>query len=102
MLSTFGASIKYSRNMQDAIEVQGARVHNLKDMDISIPKNSLVVITGISGSGKSSLAFDTIFAEGQRRYMETFGAYARQFIGDMDRPDVVQRQAAFLAPFEES
>lgn len=74
--------------MQDAIEVQGARVHNLKDMDISIPKNSLVVITGISGSGKSSLAFDTIFAEGQRRYMETFGAYARQFIGDMDRPDV--------------
>jgi excinuclease ABC subunit A len=74
--------------MQDAIEVLGARVHNLKDMDISIPKNRLVVITGISGSGKSSLAFDTIFSEGQRRYMETFGAYARQFIGDMDRPDV--------------
>jgi excinuclease ABC subunit A len=73
---------------QDVIEVLGARVHNLKDIDISIPKNKLVVITGISGSGKSSLAFDTIYAEGQRRYMETFGAYARQFIGDMERPDV--------------
>jgi len=72
----------------DAIEVHGARVHNLKNIDISIPKNKLVVITGISGSGKSSLAFDTIYAEGQRRYMETFGAYARQFIGDMERPDV--------------
>ncbi len=70
------------------IEVQGARVHNLRNIDISIPKNKLVVITGISGSGKSSLAFDTIYAEGQRRYMETFGAYARQFIGDMERPDV--------------
>ncbi|MBK7559954.1 MAG: excinuclease ABC subunit UvrA [Chitinophagaceae bacterium] len=70
------------------IEVFGARVHNLKNIDISIPKNKLVVITGISGSGKSSLAFDTIYAEGQRRYMETFGAYARQFIGDMERPDV--------------
>jgi len=74
--------------MQDAIEILGARVHNLKDMDVSIPKHRLVVVTGISGSGKSSLAFDTLFAEGQRRYMETFGAYARQFIGDMDRPDV--------------
>jgi excinuclease ABC subunit A len=72
----------------DSIEVFGARVHNLKNIDISIPKNKLVVITGISGSGKSSLAFDTIYAEGQRRYMETFGAYARQFIGDMERPDV--------------
>lgn len=71
-----------------SIEVFGARVHNLKNIDISIPKNKLVVITGISGSGKSSLAFDTIYAEGQRRYMETFGAYARQFIGDMERPDV--------------
>ncbi|MBS1577525.1 MAG: excinuclease ABC subunit UvrA [Bacteroidetes bacterium] len=71
-----------------AIEVFGARVHNLRNIDISIPKNQLVVITGISGSGKSSLAFDTIYAEGQRRYMETFGAYARQFIGDMERPDV--------------
>jgi len=73
---------------QDTIEVNGARVHNLKDIDISLPKNKLVVITGISGSGKSSLAFDTIYAEGQRRYMETFGAYARQFIGEMERPDV--------------
>ena len=72
----------------EAIEVYGARVHNLKNIDISIPKNKLVVITGISGSGKSSLAFDTIYSEGQRRYMETFGAYARQFIGDMERPDV--------------
>lgn len=72
----------------DYIEVYGARVHNLKNIDISIPKNKLVVITGISGSGKSSLAFDTIYSEGQRRYMETFGAYARQFIGDMERPDV--------------
>jgi len=73
---------------EEMIEVFGARVHNLKNLDISIPKNQLVVITGISGSGKSSLAFDTIYAEGQRRYMESFGAYARQFIGDMERPDV--------------
>lgn len=70
------------------IEVLGARVHNLKNIDVSIPKNKLVVITGISGSGKSSLAFDTIFAEGQRRYMESFAAYARQFMGDLERPDV--------------
>ncbi len=75
-------------NGQEFIEVFGARVHNLKNIDISIPKNKLVVITGISGSGKSSLAFDTIYAEGQRRYMESFSAYARQFIGDMERPDV--------------
>ena len=72
----------------EMIEVYGARVHNLKNIDINIPKNKLVVITGISGSGKSSLAFDTIYAEGQRRYMETFGAYARQFVGEMERPDV--------------
>src|SRR5882757_3001 len=77
-----------SASGQEKIEVFGARVHNLKNIDISIPKNQLVVITGISGSGKSSLAFDTIYAEGQRRYMESFGAYARQFIGDMERPDV--------------
>src|SRR5437868_3306160 len=70
------------------LEVFGARVHNLKNIDITIPKNKLVVITGISGSGKSSIAFDTIYAEGQRLYMETFGAYARQFIGDMERTDV--------------
>ncbi len=75
-------------NGQEFIEVFGAREHNLKNIDIIIPKNQLVVITGISGSGKSSLAFDTIYAEGQRRYMETFGAYARQFIGEMERPEV--------------
>ena len=75
---------------RDYIEVIGARVHNLKDIDLRIPRNKLVVITGISGSGKSSLAFDTIYAEGQRRYMETFTAYARQFIGEMERPDVEQ------------
>jgi len=74
----------------DYIEVIGARVHNLRDIDVRIPRNKLVVITGISGSGKSSLAFDTIYAEGQRRYMETFSAYARQFIGEMERPDVEQ------------
>ena len=73
---------------QQYIEVLGARVHNLKNLDVKIPKNKLVVITGISGSGKSSLAFDTIFAEGQRRYMESFSAYARQFMGDLERPDV--------------
>ena len=76
----------YSEN--ENIEVFGAREHNLKNIDIAIPKNKLVVITGISGSGKSSLAFDTIFSEGQRRYMESFSAYARQFLGDMERPDV--------------
>ena len=70
------------------IEVQGARVHNLKNIDISIPREKLVVITGLSGSGKSSLAFDTIYAEGQRRYIETFSAYARQFLGGLERPDV--------------
>jgi len=70
------------------IEVLGARVHNLKNIDISIPRNQLAVITGLSGSGKSSLAFDTIYAEGQRRYIETFSSYARQFLGSMDRPDV--------------
>ena len=73
---------------QDVIEVTGAREHNLKNIDISIPKNKLVVFTGVSGSGKSSLAFDTIYNEGQRRYMESFSAYARQFVGDMERPDV--------------
>ena len=73
---------------QDFIEVLGARVHNLKNIDIRIPREKLVVITGISGSGKSSLAFDTIYAEGQRRYIETFSAYARQFLGGLERPDV--------------
>lgn len=73
---------------EEHIEVIGAREHNLKNVDIRIPRNQLVVITGLSGSGKSSLAFDTIYAEGQRRYMETFSSYARQFIGNMERPDV--------------
>ena len=73
---------------KDFIEVFGAREHNLKNIDIKIPKNKLVVFTGVSGSGKSSLAFDTIYNEGQRRYMESFSAYARQFVGDMERPDV--------------
>jgi len=73
---------------EEYIEVTGARVHNLKNIDLRIPRNQLVVITGLSGSGKSSLAFDTIYAEGQRRYMETFSSYARQFIGNMERPDV--------------
>ena len=73
---------------EEVIEVVGAREHNLKDISLKIPRNKMVVITGISGSGKSSLAFDTIYAEGQRRYMETFTSYARQFIGSMERPDV--------------
>lgn len=73
---------------QSEVEVYGARVHNLKNIDVSFPRNKLVVITGLSGSGKSSLAFDTIYAEGQRRYMETFSAYSRQFLGGMERPDV--------------
>lgn len=72
----------------EKVEVVGARVHNLKNIDVSIPRNALTVITGLSGSGKSSLAFDTIFAEGQRRYIETFSAYARSFLGNMERPDV--------------
>ena len=72
----------------DKIEVLGARVHNLKNIDVEIPRNSFTIITGLSGSGKSSLAFDTIFAEGQRRYIETFSAYARNFLGNMERPDV--------------
>jgi excinuclease ABC subunit A len=72
----------------ETLEVTGARVHNLKNIDVSIPRDKLVVITGLSGSGKSSLAFDTIYAEGQRRYIESFSAYARQFLGNMERPDV--------------
>ena len=70
------------------LQVYGARVHNLKNIDVTIPRNKLTVITGLSGSGKSSLAFDVIFAEGQRRYLETFSSYARQFLGTMERPDV--------------
>ncbi len=79
---------KKSTKEDESIDVLGAREHNLKNIDITIPKNKLVVFTGVSGSGKSSLAFDTIYNEGQRRYMESFSAYARQFVGDMERPDV--------------
>src|SRR5574340_366969 len=74
--------------MRDVIKVTGAREHNLKDISLEIPRNKLVVITGLSGSGKSSLAFDTIYAEGQRRYVESLSAYARQFLGLMEKPDV--------------
>ena len=74
--------------MMDAIEVRGARQHNLQDITLSIPRNSLTVVTGLSGSGKSSLAFDTIYAEGQRRYVETLSPYARQFLEQLERPDV--------------
>ena len=74
--------------LDDCIEVRGAKQHNLKNIDVILPKNQLVVITGVSGSGKSSLAFDTIFAEGQRRYVESLSAYARQFLGQLDKPDV--------------
>ena len=70
------------------ITIQGAREHNLKNVDLAIPRNRMVVFTGLSGSGKSSLAFDTLFAEGQRRYVESLSAYARQFLGQMDKPDV--------------
>src|SRR3982075_537965 len=72
----------------DHITIRGAREHNLKDVTISIPRDKLVVFTGLSGSGKSSLAFDTIYAEGQRRYVESLSSYARQFLGQMDKPDV--------------
>ncbi len=79
---------QFMSKFEENIEVQGARVHNLKNIDVTIPREKLVVITGLSGSGKSSLAFDTIYAEGQRRYIETFSAYARQFLGGLERPDV--------------
>ena len=72
----------------DAIVIKGAREHNLKNIDLTLPRNRLIVITGLSGSGKSSLAFDTIYAEGQRRYVESLSSYARQFLGQMEKPDV--------------
>ena len=74
--------------MQDKLIIRGARAHNLKNIDVEIPRDKLVVVTGLSGSGKSSLAFDTIYAEGQRRYVESLSAYARQFLGNMEKPDV--------------
>lgn len=87
-MATKKAKVAVIKTGDEFIEVLGAREHNLKNIDIKIPKNKLVVFTGVSGSGKSSLAFDTIYNEGQRRYMESFSAYARQFVGDMERPDV--------------
>ncbi|MDB5071789.1 MAG: uvrA, partial [Candidatus Eremiobacteraeota bacterium] len=72
----------------DAIVIKGAREHNLKNIDLTLPRNKLIVVTGLSGSGKSSLAFDTIYAEGQRRYVESLSSYARQFLGQMEKPDV--------------
>ena len=74
--------------MIDRMLVRGAKVHNLKNIDVTIPRDKLVVMTGLSGSGKSSLAFDTIYAEGQRRYVESLSSYARMFLGQMDKPDV--------------
>ena len=75
------------------IKIRGANEHNLKNIDLDIPRNELVVLTGLSGSGKSSLAFDTIYAEGQRRYMESLSSYARQFLGQMEKPDVESIEA---------
>ena len=72
----------------NSINIRGARQHNLKNIDLSLPRNKFIVFTGVSGSGKSSLAFDTIFAEGQRRYVESLSAYARQYLGQVDKPDV--------------
>ena len=75
-------------DVRDELVVRGARQHNLKDVDLELPRDKMIVFTGLSGSGKSSLAFDTIFAEGQRRYVESLSSYARQFLGRMDKPDV--------------
>src|SRR4051794_16175777 len=80
--------LTYVNRSDGQIVISGAREHNLRDIDVTLPRNALVVITGLSGSGKSSLAFDTIYAEGQRRYVESLSAYARQFLGQMEKPDV--------------
>ncbi|NCB30125.1 MAG: excinuclease ABC subunit UvrA, partial [Clostridia bacterium] len=74
--------------MKEQLRIQGAREHNLKNIDLTLPRNKFIVFTGLSGSGKSSLAFDTIYAEGQRRYVESLSSYARQFLGQMEKPDV--------------
>jgi len=84
---TLYSLISMSEN-QNSIRIRGARQHNLKNIDLDLPRDRLIVFTGVSGSGKSSLAFDTIFAEGQRRYVESLSAYARQFLGQLDKPDV--------------
>ena len=83
--------------MKDRLIIKGARQHNLKNIDLEIPRDKLVVLTGLSGSGKSSLAFDTIYAEGQRRYVESLSAYARQFLGQMDKPDADYIEGLSLA-----
>ena len=83
-----GFSLKHHAKAQNTIRIRGARQHNLKNIDLELPRDRLIVFTGVSGSGKSSLAFDTIFAEGQRRYVESLSAYARQFLGQVDKPDV--------------
>ena len=79
---------KNGKSDKPKIEIRGAKVHNLKNIDVSIPRNKMVVITGLSGSGKSTLAFDTLYAEGQRRYVESLSSYARQFMGRFDKPEV--------------
>src|SRR5579864_5174370 len=85
---TAGAGVGLAVANDDALRVRGARVHNLKNIDFDIPHNQLTVVTGVSGSGKSSLAFDTVYAEGQRRYVESLSAYARQFLERIEKPDV--------------
>lgn len=81
-------NLPHTPNQENTIRIRGARQHNLKNIDLDLPRDQLIVFTGVSGSGKSSLAFDTIFAEGQRRYVESLSAYARQFLGQLDKPDV--------------
>ena len=85
--------------MNDEIIIKGAKEHNLKNINVEIPKNKLVVVTGLSGSGKSSLAFDTIYAEGQRRYVESLSSYARQFLGIMEKPNVESIDRTFASDF---
>src|ERR1700691_4565844 len=82
------ASSRYPASVSDRLVIRGAREHNLRDVSLDLPRDRLIVFTGLSGSGKSSLAFDTIYAEGQRRYVESLSSYARQFLGQMDKPDV--------------